>query len=159
MSRLRRGLAPFALLLVFAGLPLVRLPAGLLDAALARHTGGALRLADARRSLWQGSAMLAGPEQAGGTLQSWLPLDWKFAPLRLLRGEAAWALDNGGRAVGTIAAGAGGFKVEGLRLALPLHALAAAGMYPLAHFAAGDVEPAAPRRRCTAAGRAAAPGR
>jgi general secretion pathway protein N len=154
VSRLRRGLAPFTLLLVFAGLLLVRLPAALLDAALARHTGGALRLADARGSLWQGSAMLAGPQQAGGTLQSWLPVEWTFAPQRLLRGEVAWALGSGGRAFGTIAAGAGGFRGDSLRLALPLQALAAAATHPLAHLGwRGRLGIAAPALHCGWRGR------
>ncbi|WP_068805566.1 type II secretion system protein N [Thauera phenolivorans] len=137
MSAVRRALARIAgalsFLVLLAALLLARLPAGLVDAALARLTDGGLRLAEARGTLWRGSALLAGREVDGGELAALLPLAWTFSPSGLLRGELAWSVDAASRAAGSIRVAADGVALEALSLTLPLRTLAAASKHPLAH--------------------------
>jgi len=76
-----------------AGL-LIHLPATLLDAPLVRATGGAARLAEARGTLWSGTGYIELRDRNLRNSYA-LPLDWRFRPLSLLRGQLGFEIGLG----------------------------------------------------------------
>jgi hypothetical protein len=98
----------FLLLLVAAAAALA--PATLADSQLARASGGALRIADARGTLWRGRGRLT-PADA----QWQVALHWRLSPLALAQGRVVATLGD----AGTPAYDASGVaQLEGSRIAL-----------------------------------------
>jgi general secretion pathway protein N len=80
---------------VYLVLLLVLAPATLLDAALGEASGGRLRLAAVRGTLWTGSGQLTLVDNARKTAVS-QPLGWRIMPATLLRGYLAGELQFDG---------------------------------------------------------------
>ncbi|TAL86839.1 MAG: type II secretion system protein N [Rhodanobacter sp.] len=72
----------------------VTAPATWADAMLQNVSGGRLQLADARGSLWSGSAQLL-IRDAAGRIGVATPLAWRLRPATLLRARLAYAVDLG----------------------------------------------------------------
>ena len=85
---MRRLLATLAGVLVLAIAIAAFAPASLVDARLDSMTGGAIRLAEARGTLWHGGGRLTSPDGL------WrLPVHWTLDPLPLLSGVTSIRLD------------------------------------------------------------------
>ena len=82
---------PIAVVFI-AGAGVAFAPAALLDRPVAAATGGALRIAQARGTVWRGTAFVADSTGAGR-----LPFAWRLSPLALLRGDIELALEPQGR--------------------------------------------------------------
>lgn len=112
-----RRAAVFLLLLALS--ILVRAPSWLIDAAIAHATSGEIRLALIEGTLWNGQGTLTAVDPVSLRAQPWVTLQWRWLPAQLLRGEAAWQLSADGRPAGEIAAGARGWRADGLALTAP----------------------------------------
>lgn len=122
---MRTALAAVLLVLVAAASVVVFAPAALLDGRIAEATGGRLRLADAKGTLWRGQAVVATPD---GRLRA--PLEWRVDPRALASGELRVALSpvsaDGAMPRGRIVLAADALRVESVRLSLPAVGLATA---------------------------------
>jgi general secretion pathway protein N len=130
----------FALVLAVAAAALA--PATLVDAQVARASDGALRIADARGTLWRGRGMLTTPEAR------WqLPLHWQLAPLALVQGTVQATLGDTDAsaydASGALEVDRSRVAVDALTARLPAAVANVAG--PLAAIAGGEVTLRAPR--------------
>lgn len=124
---MRRVLLAVIVIVALLAAAIAFLPASLADGRVAAATQGKLRLADAQGTVWDGRGTLT--DNAG----TWrLPLQWRIAPLALLRGQRELELLPVAGATtprGTIAMSADGVAVRNLALDVPAAALAT--MLPL----------------------------
>lgn len=97
----------------------VRAPAWLVDAALDRATAGAVRLSAAEGTLWSGRGALIVIDPVTLRAQAWTSVAWRWQPMLLARGEAAWRLEADGRSAGEFAAGPAGWRADAVALSAP----------------------------------------
>lgn len=125
-----RVLLPVLLSLLVLALTVARLPAALLDGALAKASGGTLRLADSHGTLWRGQGMLATPD-GRGQLHALRAIGWQLqasaSPLGLVL-----ELEEHGQRQARVRLGPAGVSVEALAIEMPLAALAAGINHPVA---------------------------
>jgi general secretion pathway protein N len=114
---LAAGLGIYALAL------LVIAPATLADLGLRRASDGRMRLAEARGTLWSGSATLEVRDAAGRTALS-EPLAWRVRPAPALRGRLAYevALEPGSPPASLIVSGSR-IELANAELSVPAAAL------------------------------------
>lgn len=125
---MRRRLLLLVLLVLM--LTVARLPAALLDVALAKLSGGTLRLADSQGTLWHGQGMLATPD-GRGQLHALRAIGWQLEASASPAGLVLQLDEHGQRQAG-VRLGPSGVSVEQLALELPLAALAAGINHPVA---------------------------
>lgn len=117
-------------LLIAAALFAARLPAALMDSALAQLSNGKLRIAATSGSLWHGSGLLTiadGQRQ----LRAMRTIDWRFGFAPLTRGLTL-VLAEHRRPQAELRLGVGGITIERLALDLPLDLVAASIAHPVA---------------------------
>ena len=136
--------------LLCAVLLLALAPAALLDTGLRRASGGALGVAQAEGTLWQGRGLL---QLQNGTAGPVLPLVWRFEPAGLLGGELRWQGLPESALRGSFGFGAGGVALHDARLEAPAGLLLSAMPGALAHAGwQGDLKLQAGDWRCSADG-------
>lgn len=105
-------------------------PAALLDRALDAASGGRLRLADARGTLWDGHGRLAAA--GDGAAHAWAKLAWQWEAGLLLHGRLGWALRVDSQPAAGLSLGAGGWALTDAAFELPAGAVLATLAHPLA---------------------------
>ncbi|MEO6564644.1 MAG: type II secretion system protein N [Casimicrobiaceae bacterium] len=144
---MQRLIAIIAGLLLVAGIGVSLAPATLADGRLAAATNGALRLQDARGTVWRGEGVLTDARA------SWqLPFAWTIDATTLPAGELRVALAPVGTADepgGVVGIAARQVSLRDVRATLPAQALAAALPMRNAPALGGDVNIDAPSFRWT----------
>lgn len=138
-----RRVALFLLLaLAFA---LARVPATLMDRALATASDGRIRIAAAAGSFWRGNGVLASLD-ARRQLQARRPLAWRFD---LSAGALTLRFEEHGRPLGELRIAADGVVLAGLDLDAPAALVADAIAHPVARAGwSGNLRFASPAVHC-----------
>ena len=137
-------------LALLCAVALWRMPGTLLDAGLDRATDGALRLADASGTVWDGQAVLMVRDLASNSWQPWLALEWSAEPASLLQGALSWRISSGGILAARIAFTATQAGIEDAKLQGPARFFLARIPNSLAHTGwSGDMALHSPAFRCT----------
>ncbi|MCB1914188.1 MAG: type II secretion system protein N [Rhodocyclaceae bacterium] len=148
----------FALAVVV--LVLWRMPATVLDSALAGASDGRLRLLDARGSVWSGSGTLASLSGDGRAAQPWLQGHWRTEFGGLASGWLGWWLREQDRTVAHLRFSAGGIELVSAELDTPLGPLLDSVPHPLARAGwRGATRLTTPGIRCDWLGACAGPAR
>ncbi|MCB1906267.1 MAG: type II secretion system protein N [Rhodocyclaceae bacterium] len=120
------------LVLALAVLGLWRMPATVLDRALAGSSDGRLRLLDAAGSVWSGSGTLASLSGDGRAAQPWLQGHWRAEFAGLLAGRVGWRLSERDDTVVHLQFTPGGIEIVSAALDTPLGPLLDSLPHPLA---------------------------
>ena len=137
-------------LLFILALGALRAPATLLDDLASELTRGEVRLAEARGTVWRGSAVLAVRDATNDHLGAWLPVQWTAEPRALLRGALAWRLDSGGSTLARLEVHAGGLQISDARLRGAARNFAERIPHPFAHAGwNGDAALEVPALECS----------
>ena len=113
-------------------LVLWRMPATVLDRAVADATDGRLRLLDAHGTVWAGSGTFASLSGDGRAAQPWLQGRWHTEFGALATGRLGWRLDERGKTVLQLRLMPSGVEIVRADLDAPLRALLDSIPHPLA---------------------------
>ncbi len=150
MRRLLAWLMLFALALLWQA------PATLIDRSLSRATGDALRLAEARGTVWSGQAVVARSLPGAERWRPQMPVEWRFDAARLLDKSLAWRISSGGVPVAVVGVGTDGFFASDLHLRGPASMFVDHLPHSLAHAGwRGEVDLQATSFGCTWVGHCA----
>lgn len=125
-------------------------PATLVDIFFSKTSGGTLRLAEAKGSVWSGQAIVVSAAQRAGQLIPQIPAEWVFDVSRLLDQLLAWRISSGGTDIAVIGIGFKGLVVSHLHVRGPVSLLIGSLSHNLARAGwRGDFDLQSRAFRCT----------
>lgn len=94
-------------------------PATLIDLLVDRASGGVLRVAEAKGSIWSGQGLMIRAAQRSGRWIPQMPVSWSLDVPRLLDGLLAWKISSGGAGIAIVGVGLRGIAASQVHLRGP----------------------------------------